>query len=45
MIRPTGKEMKSRKAKTDEEQSVPEIADELASETVRGMHKGGKLTP
>ena len=33
------------KARSDDEKSIPEIADELARETVRGMYKGGKLTP
>lgn len=37
--------MARRKAKTEKEKSIPEIADELARETVRGMYKDGKLTP
>ena len=37
--------MKSRKVRTDNEKSIPEMADESARETVRGMHKDGKLTP
>ena len=37
--------MTRRKAKSEEEKSIDEIADELASETVRGMCKDGKLTP
>ncbi len=36
--------MTRRKAKSEEEKSIDEIADELVSETVRGVHKGGKLT-
>ena len=37
--------MTRRKAKSEEEKSSDEIADELARETVRGMCKDGKLTP
>ena len=37
--------MARRKVKTDNEKSIPEVADELARETVRGMCKDGKLTP
>ena len=36
--------MKSRKVKTDNEKSIPEMAEELARKTVRGMCKDGKLT-
>ena len=36
--------MTRRKAKSEEEKSIDEIADELASETVHGMCKDGKLT-
>ena len=37
--------MARRKAKTEDEKSIPEMADESARETVRGMCKDGKLTP
>ena len=37
--------MARRKAKTEDEKTIPEIADEVSRKTVRGMHKGGKLTP
>ena len=37
--------MARRKAKAECEKSIPEMADELARETVRGMYKDGKLTP
>ena len=37
--------MVQRKVKTDAEKSIPELADESARKTVRGMCKGGKLTP
>ena len=37
--------MVRRKAKTEDEKSIPEMADELACKTVRGMCKDGKLTP
>ena len=36
--------MVRRKAKTEDEKSIPEMADELACKTVRGMCKDGKLT-
>ena len=36
--------MKSRKAKSDNEKSIPEMADEVTRATVRGMYKDGKLT-
>ena len=36
--------MARRKVKTDAEKSIPEMADKLSSETVRGMFKAGKLT-
>ena len=36
--------MKSRKVKTGGEKSIPELADESARKTVRGMCKDGKLT-
>ncbi len=36
--------MARRKAKSEEEKSIPEIADELARETVRGIYKDHKLT-
>ena len=34
----------ARRKKTEAEMSIPEMADELARETVRGMYKDGKLT-
>ena len=37
--------MARRKAKTEKKKSIPEMADESARETVRGMYKEGKLTP
>ena len=37
--------MVRRKAKTECEKTIPEIADELARRTVRRMCKDGKLTP
>ena len=37
--------MARRKAKSEEEKSIDEMADELARKTVRGMCKDGKLTP
>ena len=36
--------MARRKAKTEDEKTIPEIADEVARKTVRGMYKDGKLT-
>ena len=36
--------MVRRKAKTECEKTIPEMADELARKTVRGMYKDGKLT-
>ena len=36
--------MVQRKVKTDAEKSIPELADESARKTVRGMCKDGKLT-
>ncbi len=37
--------MARRKAKTEKKKSIPEMADESARETVRGMYKEGELTP
>ena len=37
--------MARRKAKTEDEKSIPEVTDGLARETVCGMCKDGKLTP
>ena len=37
--------MVRRKAKSEDEKTIDEMADELARETVRGMYKDGKLTP
>ena len=37
--------MARRKIKSEAEKSIPELADESARKTVRGMCKGGKLTP
>ena len=37
--------MARRKFRTEDEKTIPEMADELARETVRGMYKDGKLTP
>ena len=36
--------MARRKVKTEDEKSIPELADESARKTVRGMCKDGKLT-
>ena len=36
--------MARRKAKSEDEKTIDEMADELARETVRGRHKDGKLT-
>lgn len=37
--------MKSRKAKSEEEKSIPEMADEMARTMVKSLCKDGKLTP
>lgn len=37
--------MKSRKAKSEEEKSIPEMADEMARTAVKSLCKDGKLTP
>ena len=37
--------MARRKAKTEDEKTIPEIAAEVARKTVSGKYKDGKLTP
>jgi len=37
--------MARRKAKTEDEKTIPEMADALARKTMCGMCKDGKLTP
>lgn len=45
MNKPMSETMARRKVRTDAEKSIPELADESARKTVRGMCKDGKLTP
>ena len=37
--------MARRKAKAEEEKTIPKMADELTRMTVRGLSRNGKLTP
>ena len=45
MNKPMSETMARRKIKSEDEKSIPEMADESARKTVRGMCKDGKLTP
>ena len=45
MNKPMSETMARRKIKSEDEKSIPEMADESARETVRGICKDGKLTP
>ena len=37
--------MARKKRRSDEEKTIPEMADELARETVKSLYKDGKMTP
>lgn len=44
IIRPMERQMKSRKVKTGDEKSIPEMVDEVTREKMRLMYEDGKLT-
>ena len=44
MIKSMERKLKSRKAKTEAEKSIPEMADEVTREEMRQMYRDGKLT-